>query len=79
MYRLNDRFEEPNQNNRWDSPLFTVQPDDELDLEAVYKVLFEKKPPPPNMSTQNVCIKIILKAILLSHKNIEKTICRLIH
>ncbi|XP_045457620.1 protein KTI12 homolog [Melitaea cinxia] len=47
------RFEEPNQNNRWDSPLFTVQPDNELDLEAVYKVLFEKKPPPPNMSTQN--------------------------
>ncbi|CAH2084066.1 unnamed protein product [Euphydryas editha] len=47
------RFEEPNPNNRWDSPLFTVQPTDELDLEAVYKVLFEKKPPPPNMSTQN--------------------------
>ncbi|XP_049882844.1 protein KTI12 homolog [Pectinophora gossypiella] len=47
------RFEEPNSNNRWDSPLFTVQPTDSLDLEAIYKVLFEKKPPPPNMSTQN--------------------------
>lgn len=47
------RFEEPNSNNRWDSPLFTVQPTDKLDLDAVYKVLFEKKPPPPNMSTQN--------------------------
>ncbi|XP_049699154.2 protein KTI12 homolog [Helicoverpa armigera] len=47
------RFEEPNSNNRWDSPLFTVQPSDELNLEDVYKVLFEKKPPPPNMSTQN--------------------------
>lgn len=47
------RFEEPNSNNRWDSPLFTVQPTDELNLEDVYKVLFEKKPPPPNMSTQN--------------------------
>ncbi|CAH0716972.1 unnamed protein product, partial [Brenthis ino] len=47
------RFEEPNSNNRWDSPLFTVQPQDEFDFEALYKVLFEKKPPPPNMSTQN--------------------------
>ncbi|CAH0599778.1 unnamed protein product [Chrysodeixis includens] len=47
------RFEEPNSNNRWDSPLFTVQPTDQLNLEDVYKVLFEKKPPPPNMSTQN--------------------------
>ncbi|XP_013185913.1 protein KTI12 homolog [Amyelois transitella] len=47
------RFEEPNSNNRWDSPLFTVQPADTLDLDSVYKVLFEKKPPPPNMSTQN--------------------------
>ncbi|XP_041988088.1 protein KTI12 homolog isoform X2 [Aricia agestis] len=47
------RFEEPNSYNRWDSPLFTVQPGDALDLDAIYKVLFEKKPPPPNMSTQN--------------------------
>ncbi|XP_059062489.1 protein KTI12 homolog [Achroia grisella] len=47
------RFEEPNSNNRWDSPLFTVQPTDTLDLESVYQVLFERKPPPPNMSTQN--------------------------
>ncbi|KAI5638097.1 chromatin associated protein KTI12 domain-containing protein [Phthorimaea operculella] len=47
------RFEEPNGNNRWDSPLFTVQPTDNLDLDAIYKVLFEMKPPPPNMSTQN--------------------------
>ncbi|XP_063631572.1 protein KTI12 homolog [Cydia splendana] len=47
------RFEEPNSNNRWDSPLFTVQPQDQLDLEAVYAALFEKKPPPPNQSTQN--------------------------
>ncbi|XP_053621599.1 protein KTI12 homolog [Plodia interpunctella] len=47
------RFEEPNPNSRWDSPLFTIQPTDALDMDAVYKVLFEKKPPPPNMSTQN--------------------------
>ncbi|CAH2056348.1 unnamed protein product, partial [Iphiclides podalirius] len=47
------RFEEPNCNHRWDSPLFTVQTTDTLDLDAIYSVLFEKKPPPPNMSTQN--------------------------
>ncbi|XP_068622027.1 protein KTI12 homolog isoform X2 [Battus philenor] len=47
------RFEEPNSNHRWDSPLFTVQLSDKLDLEAIYSALFEKKPPPPNMSTQN--------------------------
>ncbi|KPJ10957.1 Protein KTI12-like [Papilio machaon] len=47
------RFEEPNSNHRWDSPLFTIQPSDNLDLDAIYSVLFEKKPPPPNMSTQN--------------------------
>ncbi|KAL0859122.1 hypothetical protein ABMA27_010958 [Loxostege sticticalis] len=47
------RFEEPISTNRWDSPLFTVQPTDQLDLDSIYKVLFEKKPPPPNMSTQN--------------------------
>ncbi|XP_004933264.1 protein KTI12 homolog [Bombyx mori] len=47
------RFEEPNSNNRWDSPLFTVLPTDNIDLETIYKVLFEKKPPPPNQSTQN--------------------------
>ncbi|KAM3956152.1 protein KTI12 homolog [Aphomia sociella] len=47
------RFEEPNSNNRWDSPLFSVQPTDSLDLEGVYQALFERKPPPPNMSTQN--------------------------
>lgn len=50
------RFEEPNSNHRWDSPLFTVQPTDNLDLDAIYSVLFEKKPPPPNMSTQNVSL-----------------------
>ncbi|XP_045508161.1 protein KTI12 homolog [Colias croceus] len=47
------RFEEPNRNNRWDSPLFSVQPTDTLDVDAIYDVLFKRKPPPPNMSTQN--------------------------
>lgn len=48
------RYEEPMANNRWDSPLFTVIPDGAIDLDAIHAVLFEKKPPPPNLSTQNV-------------------------
>lgn len=48
------RFEEPHGNNRWDAPLFTVLPDQELDMEAIYSALYEKGPPPPNQSTQNV-------------------------
>lgn len=48
------RFEEPHGNNRWDSPLFTVLPEDQLDVEAIYGALFENKPPPPNKSTQCV-------------------------
>lgn len=49
------RYEEPMANNRWDSPLFVVIPDGKLDLESIYAVLYDKKPPPPNLSTQNVC------------------------
>jgi len=47
------RYEEPQPNNRWDNPLFTITPDGSIDFTEVYAVLFEKKPPPPNMSTQN--------------------------
>lgn len=51
---LKMRFEEPQGNNRWDAPLFTVFPETELDFEAIHRSLFEQGPPPPNMSTQNV-------------------------
>ncbi|KAG4072169.1 hypothetical protein HA402_015668 [Bradysia odoriphaga] len=47
------RFEEPHGNSRWDSPLFTVLPEDELDVDGIYKALFESALPPPNTSTQN--------------------------
>ncbi|KAH8399774.1 hypothetical protein KR215_002182 [Drosophila sulfurigaster] len=47
------RYEEPHSNNRWDSPLVVVLPEDTLDLEAIYKALYETKPLPPNQSTQN--------------------------
>jgi protein KTI12 len=48
------RFEEPQSNNRWDAPLFTVFPNDELNEGQIFSALFENKPPPPNQSTQNV-------------------------
>lgn len=50
------RFEEPHGNSRWDSPLFTIFPDDNIDFEAIYTALYKTKPPPPNQSTQNVSI-----------------------
>lgn len=50
------RFEEPHGNNRWDSPLFTVFPEDTLDVDSIYDALYENKPPPPNKSTQSVSL-----------------------
>lgn len=48
------RFEEPQGNNRWDAPLSVIFPGDTLDFESIYRSLYEKGPPPPNQSTQNV-------------------------
>ncbi|XP_032236440.1 protein KTI12 homolog [Nematostella vectensis] len=45
------RYECPDSRNRWDSPLFTVHPDDELPLEAIYETLINRVPPPPNQAT----------------------------
>lgn len=47
------RFEPPNSKSRWDSPLFTVLPDDELPGKQIADALFHRKAPPPNMSTQS--------------------------
>lgn len=54
------RFEEPNSNQRWDSPLFVTHPEDELPYDQISDALFNRKPPPPNMATQNV-ISIYIK------------------
>lgn len=51
MNELMMRYEEPNGQSRWDAPLFIVQVDNELDLQAIGDALFNSKPPPPNMST----------------------------
>lgn len=48
------RYEAPDGRNRWDSPLFTIQPDDELPFETIAASLFERKAPAPNQSTQSV-------------------------
>lgn len=48
------RYEEPIANNRWDSPLFTILPETDLNTTDIHAALFERKPPPPNLSTQNV-------------------------
>lgn len=48
------RYESPDSKNRWDSPLFLVFPNQELDRDSMYSCLFDRAPPPPNMSTQNV-------------------------
>merc|ERR1711997_1206443 len=47
------RYEAPISHNRWDSPLFLVLRDGELDCDGIYDALFNKKAPPPNQSTQN--------------------------
>ncbi|XP_023215995.1 protein KTI12 homolog [Centruroides sculpturatus] len=50
---LIQRFECPDSRNRWDSSLFTVHSDETLPFTDIHKVLFMKKPPPPNQSTQS--------------------------
>ena len=50
------RYEPPDSRNRWDSPLFTIQPEDELPFDDICNVLFNRKAPPPNMSTQSVIV-----------------------
>ncbi|XP_068711586.1 protein KTI12 homolog [Montipora foliosa] len=46
------RFETPDSRNRWDSPLFVIQVDDDLPFDAIYDALVNRVPPPPNQATQ---------------------------
>ncbi|KYQ90729.1 hypothetical protein DLAC_09366 [Tieghemostelium lacteum] len=50
---LCNRFETPNPKNRWDSPLFTLEPQHTLPFDLLYKTLFEVKELAPNYSTQS--------------------------
>jgi len=55
------RYETPNADNRWDSPLILQLADDKRPesegpdsvCEQVFNALFNRAPPPPNQSTQN--------------------------
>lgn len=49
---LHLRYEVPDSRNRWDSPLFCLQSHEDIPITAIYEVLFLRKPPPPNQSTQ---------------------------
>lgn len=57
---LTMRYEPPNSQNRWDSPLIALLPTDECPIEQISSLLYKRKPPPPNMSTQSVSITIYL-------------------
>lgn len=46
------RYEPPDSRSRWDSPLFSVTPDDTVPLQDIYKSLFLAKALKPNLSTQ---------------------------
>ncbi|RIA97638.1 chromatin associated protein KTI12 [Glomus cerebriforme] len=49
---LFSRFEEPDDRNRWDSPLFTVFYDDAaVPCDDIWDAVINKKPKPPNLST----------------------------
>ena len=48
------RFEEPQHNNRWDSPLITSHPDEPLELSAIDEAILGNRVVKPNQSTQNV-------------------------
>nr|CAG4634940.1 EOG090X0A11 [Alona affinis] len=48
------RYEAPEGRNRWDSPLFTIQLEDELPFKAIAGALYESKAPTPNQSTQSL-------------------------
>uniref|UniRef100_A0A1B6C747 Protein KTI12 homolog n=1 Tax=Clastoptera arizonana TaxID=38151 RepID=A0A1B6C747_9HEMI len=47
------RYEAPDSRNRWDSPLIVLQSEDTCPFDDIFSALFDRKPPPPNQSTQS--------------------------
>lgn len=47
------RFECPDSRNRWDKPLFTLEPTEDLPEEDIYAALFEQKQMKPTQATQS--------------------------
>ncbi|KAL6049141.1 kti12, chromatin associated [Balamuthia mandrillaris] len=48
---LANRFEEPNDRNRWDNPLFVLTPEEPTCLEEVRAALFDRVSKAPNLAT----------------------------
>ncbi|EPZ32514.1 chromatin associated protein KTI12 [Rozella allomycis CSF55] len=77
LKNLISRYEEPNEFNRWDKPLFNVQVDDlDIPCEKIMKCLFEKEAPLPNLSTISVSSIFFIekKPAMDNVKNIDQTI-----
>lgn len=49
---LMTRYESPDSRNRWDCPHIPVM-NDEVDMQLIQTALFNRKAPPPNLSTQS--------------------------
>lgn len=60
------RYEAPDGRNRWDTPLFTIQPEDKLPFEEIAAALCERKAPAPNQSTQSVNIQHLFWSSVIS-------------
>ena len=63
LLRLNGlvmRFEAPDSRNRWDSPVFTVHASDSVPFDQVHQMLYDRQPPPPNLSTLPVSNKHVI-------------------
>lgn len=49
---LIQRYEDPDSRNRWDSPMFTIVDNTKIAFEDIECALYNRKPAPPNQSTQ---------------------------
>lgn len=54
MQDLLDRLEVPDERNRWDAPLFRLNPEDDTPCAEVCAAVLDRLPPRPNQSTQSV-------------------------
>lgn len=61
LEELLDRFEEPNNQTKWDSPLFSLMPDDDQAFAEICKTLCTiKTARPPSMATSTVQIYFLI-------------------
>lgn len=54
IQQLGMRYEEPNADSKWDSPLFTLisaDEDESLPIDEIWDAMVLKRPPPPNAAT----------------------------